>query len=766
MSAELQIQSVTLAALAFRALKQGLRMACMPALPGYSIDHIEAVTGSATVLAAPSAVDVRIMADVFVVSDGALFAAPNATPIGATSPAGQIAITLRLEMAANKDGLPTLLQFTPQPPDLGALGAALGAAAGQAVTALQAILPTASIDLAPQLVPLGITKPATSDIVLTGSVVAIRFDVPQAPQSHLFPSQEWGFFVDGPGVAQLVRSRVEPKIHQSNPDANVSAAYAPNGQIPHVDLTVHDTKDILGYDDPFTITFPCDFSIANGETALLRVSVAWSVDVDGLDPFKLVQHGVQDKVNDAIAGFGGVKTGDQSFVLDTPLPALGFLGSVFRFDDALASQDGMTLGGGVVIFGVFDPPFTFSITPLGKPTRIQLCSRNARSGSGAPSTDPPSVFNTTSFGHVDVGGYGAICAVEVQAPNAALQIYVSSPPPGPESASVTIEVAIPYLLTTAMTAPLTLVLRTPRGVRLLDLGMAPKPQVDANGRILDVNAIYIPDCLYLETEGVGAVYLGWGLNTGDIKPHPVDGPDWGTYLQASGGLIVQLVTLTGLAAGELLQFRSATHAIDVTADAQGRARVPVLLPLSANLGHARLSRANGRGFDGRPTVQTAVFERHATLRGALRGGLEATPSGGVVVTTRRGYRDATHIVRSYGVTEQATAATETTELNPQPLPPVEDLDWATRLARAGIRGIVEITALPGFSSSGLAVAQTAIGLKLLLDLHHVDGVRIAGTFDGPMGTVHVAGDWAAGAAAHETAVFRHSPPPDVKGFAS
>jgi hypothetical protein len=49
---------------------------------------------------------------------------------------------------------------------------------------------------------------------------------------------------------------------------------------------------------------------------------------------------------------------------------------------------------------------------------------------------------------------------------------------------------------------------------------------------------------------------------------PKEHPDWRELV--TSGLDVQLLTLNGLERGELIQFRSAHHQIDVSADQTGR----------------------------------------------------------------------------------------------------------------------------------------------------------------------------------------------------
>jgi hypothetical protein len=115
--------------------------------------------------------------------------------------------------------------------------------------------------------------------------------------------------------------------------------------------------------------------------------------------------------------------------------------------------------------------------------------------------------------------------------------------------------------------------KTARCVRLADLGVPPKIVVDANGQVTNANDNYVDDCHYIDPNND----IRWRH---DDLVIPLEHPDWSELITA--GLDVQLVTLNGLERGELVQFRSARHQIDVTADQNGRAMVPVLLPLTSS----------------------------------------------------------------------------------------------------------------------------------------------------------------------------------------
>ena len=791
MGIELQLLGSSLVALTSRTLRQSLRSYCLPTFAGASIDHLQVVPGAGSLNPVGSDVHVHLPVDVFIVTDADLVAAPNSLPNGTTTPADRIDFVFRLRVRLagqpRPDGRPetgSVLVFEPMEPDLGNLAKQIGDDAAKVRQQFKASLPAPEVDLRPQLALLGMPSVTRADIVLVNGIVAVRFGPPGALSARLFTGQQWGLFVDGPGVEQLLRSRIEPRLKQRLPLANVTAHYAPSGTVPHVDLALEMSLSVSAIKARVVVNLPCDLSLVPGLPPVLRATINWSTHVFANSIFSIFEGIAERFVEDAIhpADFGGQTIGDHLFVIDNALPAIPLLGVVFRYDSAFGSPDGMTIGGAVLIPGLLEPPFALKAGALGGPTRLQLCSKQARTGSGAPSGEPLRLDNTLSYGGVVISGGGKLCAIEVRTPSPSYAQYIGPPGAGTVLEEASLSVAIPYTVAGSMSKPMTLVIRTPRGVRFVDLGKAPKVVADATGRIEGARDFYIKDCLNVVPLDHAGAGLGWGDEHVDIdvfKTRRLEEPDWSLYAHASGGFVVQLVRANGLDAGELLRFRSATHAIDVVADGAGRAVVPVIFPLSPTMAPALLVRANGRSLEGHVGVSSASFEQHLTLPGRLMPGFATSASGQAHVPTHGRDGRVVHTVTAFGVIEQLQRRDGEvalnpqplppverrrieSQLNPQPLPPVESDEHAARRAseaadRAGIHGIEQVVLVPGFASSGAAVAIMTNGSKLLLDLSR-GSARVAGTFEGPIGAVHTAGPWAVTAARGQTAVFRVSAP--------
>ena len=195
--------------------------------------------------------------------------------------------------------------------------------------------------------------------------------------------------------------------------------------------------------------------------------------------------------------------------------------------------------------------------------------------------------------------------------------------------------------------------------------------------------------------------------------------------------------------GELLHYRSATHAIDLSADADGRAVVPALLPLQAAMPPALLQRANGRPLAGHVTVRTLAFEAVAALPVALAPPrLAVLRSGHAGLRTRAGGESLLQVVAPDGTLARLRTrrgAADEVALNPQPLPPEPPPEVAALLQR--VPGVVRTIALPG-ADGPATVALRRDGSRLLLDRQADGSLRVAGSFTGPVGVLQVQAGWA------------------------
>lgn len=537
----------------------------------------------------------------------------------------------------------------------------------------------------------------------------------------------------------------------------LNAHWRPAGSTPHVDV---DYSGKVPVPDPFTCgasgTFKCDFGLTPGQAYRLRSTVHWSLHLD-LGDFVpgFIENWAEDFIAASVdpAKFGGVPLGDHAFALDSALPAIKLGGSEFRYSGALASPAGMTIGGPVklpLMPGL--EALELSTTAFGLPFRLQFCSQLAKSGSGAP-IESLTINDVTTNARMFLENAGNFCGFEVIAPGAWISSYIFGPAAGTAGNTHDFSVNVPGGVSGSIKTPVRLIVKTARGVRLADLGVPPKIVVDANGRVTNARDTYIDNCLYIDPNDFG---LKWGH---DDLVIPLEHPDWSELI--TSGLDVQLITLNGLERGELVQFRSAHHQIDVSADQNGRAMVPVLLPLISSGASARLTRSSHRSIAGN-VVQSAVFEVRATLATAPGQTFRTGDGDTALLTSQFSDRvemreigtlglsllDSRSLNRDVPVAAMHSPGTVQTSPRPEPDP------------CEGLPGVTELLPVPGFEEAPIAIALLKDGAALVMDLVNRRCPRVAGTFNGPIGAVQKAGNWALASAGRVTSIYRVRRTPD------
>jgi hypothetical protein len=799
MSIELQIQSSLLGAITARAVQARLRTTCFQPIGAVYIDHADVAATPVELITANAAVRLRIPLNVFVVRREDVLAAPNAVPAGASVPAGTVVVIL--EMAAT--GAVVSLRCVDA--DLGSLGLALGASAPAAKAAIvNAVGTPIASDLTKALKQLGMPVPTSSKVELIAGIVAIRFEPVGGPVAHLFPGQDWGMFLDGASVEQLARSKVPNDLTSHIASLTIDAHWRPAGSTPHVDLDYAGKAPQVP--DPFSGdvdgTLGCDFSLTPPPLRGLRTTVHWSLHINLGD---FVPGFIDNLVESVIEGFmdptkfGGTPIGDHAFTLDSPLPDVSFGGARFGYTSVVASPAGMTLGGPVRLS--LDPgkdTLQPSVHLFGLPYRLEFCRLLAKSGSGVPNKTL-SLSEVTTRGSVWLENLGAFCDVEILSPGSWIEPYITRRDQGAENFEITI--VIPSAVALGIVEPVHLIVRTARGVRLIDLGTPPPAILDANGNVTNALIVYIPNCLFIEVEhGIKWAGAGGLLDQSVVNP-PLEHPDWTTYLGRHHGIDVQLLTLSALEPGELIQFRSRDHAVDVTADRNGRALVPVFLPLANDQGPASLIRVNRRSIAGHFTTSTAIFVDQASLPAGARHRLTSSVDGTALLTTEfddhidvheigplgapillkretacmqeylggvaqaevsqlvasTGTNDLVKHQRHGAISPQAQPSHEEVALNPQPLPPQDVVISACNpllAQRINLPGITSLVAVPGFAEAPIALATMADGSMLVLDLGRDGTTRVAGTFAGPIGVLDVSGDWAIAADPDRVSIYR------------
>ena len=820
MAIEIQLRTSALIALTRRTLQRTLRTSCLPAGPGFSIDHIDIVDSAISVAQAGAAVEMQVPADVFVVTDADMFAAPNKTPQGATAPAGRTVFPVRLDVQTVDQPIPggsgtqrrVWLRLVPQPPLFGPHQIPLGP------------LPTSSVEITKLVEILKVGNLDQVSVVTGDGVVSVRFGGDGAVASRLLPGQDWGAFSSGDAITRMIRGFIEPHLTGALRLVSVNASYGRDGTTPRVHVTARAMLGMFGAQLGAQIKLSSTLQLLTGPAPVLRIAVNWSVDVEtsllvpifgpivALVMAPIAEKIATDLISDAldVSSFGATSTGDTSFFLDEALPPLEWGLATLRYDSLIAGDSGMVLGGAVLLAAVASTPFRFTVWQFSGPTRVQLCSILAKSGSGAPSKEPPTLANTRVFASAEFEGTGQFCQLELRSPGAAWLQHVTLPSDGTVAESGTIDVRMYYGTALSMPAAMSFVVRTPRGVRFVDFGQPPPPTFDAQGRLVLVMEGYIPDCNKMVVREKGRFGIGWRWDKEDFKPVPLEWPGWAAHIAQGRGLIVQLVTLSGLDAGEFVRFRSSTHMIHATANVEGTLTLPVLQPLQAVGSPGLLERVNGKSLAGHVSVETAAFEQVAAVPGVLTERVTALPSGGLRLVTRTRQGLMKHSIGAGGMlssvalnpqplppAEDVNVASLNPQplppvddaslvalnpqplplmddgdlaalnpqplppvddwnlaaLNPQPLPPVDDGAWprpdVDRLDLHGVRGVAWV---PGFAGRSVALADVGADGHLLLDLTG-GRTRVAGTFVGPFGQINTSKHFAFMTAKQQVVVF-------------
>ncbi len=809
MSIELQIQSSVLRVIIARAVQARLRTTCFPPIASLYVDHADVATTPIELFKADAAIRLRVPLDLFIVRREDVLAAPNAVPAGATASVGTVVIVLELAATGAVVSL-RCVDAVPDPKIALALGANAATAKAVIVNAVGSLPP---LNLTEALRGLGMASPSSSKVELVGGVVAIRFEPAGDAAARLFSGHEWGMFLDGVSGKQLVRSKVLDELKLRIPSLTTVEHWRPAADTPHVDVDYAAAFKLEPHSANVDGTLGCDFSLTPTITKFLRTTVHWSfhshlhLNLGSAVPGfventveSFIEDYVESKIGNAFdpATLGGTAIGDRAFNIDSSLPDVSFAGARLGYASLLASPAGMTLGGAVRL-----PPdpgkdtVKPSVTKFGFPYRLTSCRVLAKSGSGEPSKTvlPGEVYTN---GSITLSNLGAFCDFEILSQANLIMPFVRPP-----TDTATIWIVIPSLVALGITEPVRLVVRTARGVRLVDLGTPPPVDINEQGNVTNAHTSHIKDCFFLDVEHGIKWALAGGLSDQSVVNPPMEDPDWATYRGRHLGLEVQLVTLFALEPGELIQFRSADHAIDVTADRNGRSVVPILLPVSNDQIQASLIRVNRRSIVGHFTTQTAIFMEQANLPAGTLSRWDSTVNGmgASVLTTEFEEHIDSHEIGPLGapmllkrekvggyesggraaqanvsrcgasmemkeivqresesaISSQTRQSHEEVALNPQPLPPRKVVTAAYNpflAQRIDLPGITSLIAVPGFAEAPIALAKLADGSMLVLDLGEDGTARVAGTFNGPIGVLDVSGDWAFAEDRDRVSIFR------------
>lgn len=747
MTVEVHIARPVLATVVGRAAQQQLRVACFPALGPIRVDHVNAVPDAAEFTAVDGGVRAKVPVDIVIVSEDSLLAAPNAEPV-TTGIHGFLMLSVVTEGA--KATLRVVdADLDPSPMvGLDEVKKAIIASVSKPIT----------FDLTTALASIGAPAVVSATVELTAETVVVRFDPTDPVLSRLHPGQQWGVHLDESALKEFAHRQVpnlpevEPRIISFDPTEH----WRPEGDRPRIDVEFRGMADVP---DPLSGDFDGVFRLRPGlgptVQSQLRVDVEWEFHVD-LGP---LVPGFLDNIAEAFAKamidptkFQAVRTGLMTFQRDLPLPLLEYgpqvagIATRFQWQSVLADAHGMTIGGPVRPLS--DPgvaTLQLAVTPFGRPRGTVYASQHGCiAGWDGATPDDLAVV-----GRAELDNCGRVCGFQVLEPHPDLEQYVEVEETSPEFQ--TLRMRLPLAVAKEVVAPVQVIISTGRGVRLVDLGM---PLANEEAEIG-----YVDDCLYADAATTAQMaYDEWMALYGDLagrfpvlgapphvpnQPNPLDDPD---YLAEVSGVYTKVINVEGWEPGELVQVRTLAGTVNVTTDQQGRAAIPVILAGADRAQPIALTRVN-RGSVSSARAQTAIFVRYAALpRGALGNTLTTDATGNTLVSADfEDGSDLYELVQNTGPRRLGSRSTK--PISAVKAPPALEIE---------LPGLAEIVPVPGFDDAPVAIAVMDDGAQLVLNRSADGTTRVAGTFNGYLPRLDVAGEWALGSASRRLTVFRRS----------
>ncbi|HUG24313.1 hypothetical protein [Piscinibacter sp.] len=752
-----------------------LQSLCLPGGPDVFIDRIDVVLDGATfhsVYGNGSSLEVRLPVDIFSVSMQDLLSHPNQSPPNLPTPADRVVLNVMLAATGSN------LSATAVPPDLSGTRVPVplqGALSTQLADIVNTAMANNSFDAAPMLSVYGLPAPTVVRLSMTPADILVEYDPAGPTIPRTGPGQEWGMFLDAAPALAFGISKLPPVLRSGL--ISTSAEWSPLGTLPRVLAKTQLSIGVMEFELPLDIRM----SIVQGTPALARVEFTWDIEVDSVTikgiPLSLILamagmpglalvvselfaevielglDGVaaiaEDFLDPLLAQQGVIKIGDRSYRVETPLPPLSIFGVELRVQSLLAIASGMTLGGAVLVAKIDRAPMRLSLRPFGSPFFPTTCRKHGEN----PQIHKSKVRYAAGTTFYDCGRFCSAHLLEPSHPAAEL----IEPALGSADAS-TDGFGFNLLLDEAntLTKDVRLLVRTARGVRFVNFGKPIPAIVDEHGNVVNVIG-HVKDCRTFNPNDPLAVMLfGDGkikLTREQIDP-PLENPGWISLVKSGYGIDVHLITLGGLDPGEQLVFESASHRIQISADARGRAVVPGLAPRGVDMPVSRLSRLNQRPLSRQAKVETLALDAGAIYRAQT---VSEVPSE--EPHTGRGQRFA-EAIRSFGLGELSFVASkgdptflwqpgivnalnpqplppvDIGSLNPQPLPPEPPPDEHPLVRSIGLRGVHAVYAVPGTDDHRVAIAAMADGRKLVLEAGAGVGeerARVAGTFEGPIG---------------------------------
>jgi hypothetical protein len=744
MSLDLQIQNLTLLSLVQGDLQQALNTTCIPPFLPFYVDHADVV--GVTMSVGQQVTQFQVPVNVFIVDQTSLQANMNGTPPGAITPVAQATLLLQLTVQGAQLSLACTSVTVPDPQFLSA-----------AQQIQQSIGTVGSVDLSPMFSQLGLPAPSSSSMQQVGSSLMIRFDPTSVAVDHLQSGENWCAFVDAATMRALAQSKLNGPLSQLSghgiTGVSVSATWAPSGTTPHVNIKITGAAQVP---DPFSGNVEVDLGVdfllqgvipknSSQSPDDLEELVNWNLSIDLGD---FVPQFIDDYVAAQIAAqfdptkFGGTVVGPREFSLEQNLPPLSFGGATLAYTSLIGLSDGMVLGGPVN--GILSPStniVTFNVLQF-----PDLYSTFADClGGGHPT--PPTLGTVSISADAPYSGAGKLCSVDILSPTGGFvdvsPYLVVSPAPGSVTDTGNISFTLSgtvALLVANNGQPIQVLVRTTRGVRIINFGLPPAPQIDDSGHVTNQHVIVINDC--------PGNPVPWSQIFQIFNPlwSPDPPENWTDNLEQVAAFESSLITV-GVQPGEVVTFNQPIDGgLSVfTAGGNGQVVVPALLAVRSFSEEAVLSTAS-RSSLRTVQVNATLFRQVAVLDtpGARSHLLNGDSERAVIVSTFLDRIETTEIdvlgiPRSVGKIVGGGTADVGLKVAASAR---ADIAQKARHPNLDIPGLVRILPVPGYEGSSIAVAELDDGSYRTLAKEKDGATRVTGILARWPNMPPVSGAWA------------------------
>lgn len=757
MPLDIQVRNQVLLDLVKGTVQQRLNTICVDSSAPIFFDHADVATVTMT-FTDKHTITFTVLVNVFTVDMLSLQKYVNRTPPGVLKPYDKQGT---IKLALTVDGpLLTMTCTDAMPPGPPAAGQTTPDPQMQKMAdQIKQSIDPMSVDLSSIFSGLTLVPPGFSSFVDLpwASSVLIRFDSITAPTDHLQPGEDWCMFIESGQVEYIVSNKLDGPtnfLKSLKINAADDASWAPHGTTPHVDGHIAANIQVP---DPFyahlKMNLGVDFVLlrqfqTNAAAQLLMV-VDWSVTLDVADEIPQdLKDAINSAVTDAVSGafdptilVGATKTGPQEFVYRNVLPTLALGDAQFGYTSLVAVQDGMVLGGpvtglpkpGTDIIALVVAPFPNTYT------RYLNCSGG--------NDRPPTLDNVFTAAAASYTGAGQLCSVDLQSPLGGVVTvtpYLAvSPPAGPGTNTGSVSFGLPGPIGQELSRqnlPLEVLVKSARGVRLINFGVPPTPNL-VNGHVTNLHFVIVGLC--------PAMVDPWYMTFGSFNPRWGVDPAarWLDDLASAAAFQSSLVTVTGVQAGEVLVFEQPfeNSRSEFTAGTNGQAIVPMLAAVRSGHESASLSTMSRRPM-GRVGMNTLLFHRVAVFNtpGAHSHEIRSQGHGAVVVSTFSRRIETRTIDARGGVRAKSerrstngprpSASTKRGRRHPAGAWPVK------------IPGLVAVRSVPGFEQHPIAVAQLDDGTYRVLARDRHGAIRVHGRLSRWPHLPPVAGSWAISAA--------------------